>query len=274
MTRPAGFIPPRTAHTRYGDFHEGLAKYFDGRWGFINPAGEVVIEPRFNDAEDFSEEFAVVRGSANGLFGYITRRGEMALPYKFYWASSFHEGLAAVQITKGYFGFIDNTGRVICAKKAWIEVNDFSQGRAAVQVEVVNDKVYRGYKERQYGFIDMTGKFVIPPQFDRVGKFMQGRALFGSARGYGFINSEGQVLIEPQFADAKGFTEGLAAVAVTVADEKKLWGFIDLQGQWAIGPQFKNAQSFSGGLAAVNCDEYSRRCQAYIDRQGNVRWQK
>src|SRR5262245_42548212 len=42
------------------DFHDGLASVkIDGRYGYINETGEVVVAPQYNDAEDFSEGFAV-----------------------------------------------------------------------------------------------------------------------------------------------------------------------------------------------------------------------
>jgi len=267
-------IPPFGPFTRFGDFHEGLARYSDHGWGFIDRNGLVVIPAKFYEAGDFSEEFAVVRESETARFGYVNRRGELAIPYRFYWASDFHEGFAAVQITKGFYGFIDNTGKVVFLQKAWLQVSDFSQGRAAVQVEIENNSIYRGYQERKYGFIDSAGKFVIAPRFDRVGNFSQGRALFGSCNGYGFIDSNGNVLIKPHFDNARNFSEGLAAVAVKSTDENEVWGYIDLEGHWIIRPQFRNVQSFSGGLAAVNCDQYGTRCQAYIDRTGSVRWRK
>jgi len=267
-------IPPFGPFTRFGNFHEGLARYSDHGWGFIDRNGLVVIPAKFYEARDFSEEFAVVRTSKTARFGYVSRVGELAIPYRFYWASDFHEGFAAVQFTKGSYGFIDNTGTVVCRRKAWLQVSDFSQGRAAVQVEIENNSIYHGYKERKYGFIDSAGKFVIAPRFDRVGNFSQGRALFGSGNGYGFIDSNGNVLIKPHFDNARNFSEGLAAVGVKSTDENEVWGYIDLEGHWIIRPQFRNVQSFSGGLAAVNCDQYGARCQAYIDRTGSVRWRK
>jgi hypothetical protein len=95
---------------------------------------------------------------------------------------------------------------------------------------------------QKYGFIDRTGKFVIPPRFYRVQKFSEGRALFvQTGKSHGFIDSKGQVVIKPEFIDAKSFSEGLAA---------------------------------EGGLAAVSCDEYGRNCRAYVDTTGKLRWQQ
>lgn len=160
--------------------------------------------------------------------------------------------------------------------KNWLEIDDFSEGVAAVQIEVASDKVYRGYKEYKYGFIDHTGKFVIAPRFDRVGKFAEGRALFfqtGENYGYGFIDKSGEVVIKPEYAEVKSFSEGLAAVAVKTSGDKKIWGYIDRAGKWIIQPQYRYVTSFDGGLAAVDCSEYERNCRIYIDRQGKIRWQ-
>ena len=268
-------IPPMNSYTRYESFHDGLAKYSAHGWGFIDRQGRVVIPARFYEAANFSEGLAAVRASDSSRFGYIKRDGELAIPYSFAWAGDFHDGLAAVAITKGRYGYIDKTGRVILQAPNWFEAGDFSEGLAAVQVEVVNDSVYRGYKDRKYAFIDRTGRFVISPQFDTVGKFSEGLTLFmqtGERHGYGFIDANGRVLVRPEYVDGKSFSEGLAAVAVKSEDEKIRWGYIDKEGHWAIRPQFQNANSFRGGLAAVNCDQYGARCRAYIDKAGSVRW--
>src|SRR5205807_8698158 len=47
-------IPPRNSHTQYDSFHEGLAKYSDSGWGFIDREGRIVIPARFYEASDFS----------------------------------------------------------------------------------------------------------------------------------------------------------------------------------------------------------------------------
>jgi hypothetical protein len=266
-------IPPKTSHTRYGSFHEGLAQHFDRGWGFIDRAGREVIPAKYYEASNFSEGLAFVRLTEKGKYGYINQKGELAITFQFDWASSFHEGLAAVRLSKGKYGFIDKTGKVILHSKKWLDVNDFSEGLASVEIEVADNSVYRGYKDLKRGFIDRQGRFVISPRLDRVQNFSEGRALFfqtGKNHGYGFIDANGQAVIEPEYVDGKKFSEGLAAVAVKSSDDKKLWGYINHEGKWVIQPQFQNVNSFDGGLAGVNCDEYGRDCKAYIDLQGKA----
>ena len=178
-------IPPKNYDTRYSNFHEGLAKYTDGGWGFIDRSGRIVIPARFTEVGDFSEGLAFVAASERQRYGYINKEGQLVIPYRFKYASDFHEGLALVILMNIRYAFIDRTGKIVLQSRTWQGVDRFSEGLAAVWVSVRNNRLYRGYEELKYGFIDRTGKFVIPPQFDRVERFSEGsRAVwtFGARR--------------------------------------------------------------------------------------------
>ena len=281
-------IPPRNYDTNFGTFHEGLAKYTDRGWGFIDPSGRVVIPAKYPMVGDFSEGLAYVSPTGDQRYGYINKLGELVIAPRFKYASDFHEGLAVVILMNIRYAFIDRTGKIVLQSRTWQGVDRFSEGLALVRVSVKNNRLYRGYEELEYGFINRTGAFVIPPQFDRVETFSEGRALFrelvkeaarSREQAYpptnraGFIDATGKVVIKAEYVDAKSFSEGLAAVAVMSSDKKKVWGYIDREGRVMIPPQFESAMPFRGGLAAVNCDNHSRSCKAYIDRQGRIVWQ-
>lgn len=68
----------------------------DGKFGYANEAGEVVIAPKFCDAEPFSEGLARVRQILGGKWGFINEKGTYAFKTKFKQAGDFHEGLARV----------------------------------------------------------------------------------------------------------------------------------------------------------------------------------
>jgi hypothetical protein len=270
-------IPPRNSFTRYGDFHEGLAQYWEQSWGFIDRDGRVAIKAKFYETADFSEGLARVRLTEKGKYGFINKRGQPVVPYQFEWAGDFHDGFAAVKLSKNISGFIDKTGKLILRSKQWREVTDFSEGLAIVIAEVTDDSIYRGYEETKCGFIDRTGKFAIAPRFNVLDKFSEGKAMFfqsGQNYGYGFIDKSGRVVVKPVFTAVKSFSENRAAAAIKSSNDKLIWGYIDPSGEWVIEPKFENANSFDGGLAAVNCDEYGRSCKTYIDREGKIRWQK
>ena len=82
-------------------------------------------------------------------------------------------------------------------------------------------KFYEGlayYKDanKMYGFIDKTGKMVIPCQWRSVGNFSEGLALARGVNGkWGFIDKTGKVVIPCQWERASSFREGLAQMQVS-----------------------------------------------------------
>ena len=85
----------------------------NGRWGYINRTGQVVILPQFEEAAAFSEGLAAVE--ANGKWGFVDENGKLVIEPQFSGAYEFSEGLARVQVggdkygLYGKWGFIDQT---------------------------------------------------------------------------------------------------------------------------------------------------------------------
>ncbi|MHB1000842.1 MAG: WG repeat-containing protein [Armatimonadota bacterium] len=76
------------------------------------------------------------------------------------------------------------------------------------------------------GFVDSSGKFVIPSQFEDAYPFTEDLAAVKIKGKWGFINPGGKIVIEPTFDDVKPFQCGMAYVVK--ADER---GVIDNQGK-------------------------------------------
>lgn len=268
-----------------------------GKFGFINRQGNVVIEAKFDDAENFSEGFAlvsfngmkgfidetgklaivlkdfeVINGFTDGLArgnmtagspytkGYVDKSGKLVIDTKASGACEFSEGLACVQT--GKWGFIDSSGQFVI-KPQFDEVSYFREGLAAVTFW--DDSKASRHKQ---GYLDKTGKVVIKPQYDVAQPFSEGLAAVGVMNGddylFGFIDKAGAMVIKPQFEWTYTFHEGLAAVQVS-----KKWGFVDKSGSMAIGPKFDKAERFSEGLAAVAVGGK----WGYIDKTGKYIWQ-
>jgi len=86
----------------------------NGKWGYIDKTGKIVIDPQFDGAYNFSEGLAAVK--VGDKWGYIDKTGKIVIDPQFYWADSFSEGLALVrvgEIKPGKWGYIDNTGRYV-----------------------------------------------------------------------------------------------------------------------------------------------------------------
>ena len=72
----------------------------DGKWGFIDTEGNVMVDYQFEDALSFGQHLAAVKQGRN--WGYISLRGEMVIEPIFLEACSFSQGSAAVRTADGW----------------------------------------------------------------------------------------------------------------------------------------------------------------------------
>ena len=126
------------------DFSEGLANVGqNGKWGYIDKAGNEVIPIKYDDARYFSEGLAGVK--LNRKWGYIDKTGKEVTPIKYDNVERFSEGLAMVRLNLKC-GYIDKTGKkVIPIKYEW--AGPFQNGKAEVKL---NGK--RGTIDKQGNF--------------------------------------------------------------------------------------------------------------------------
>ena len=157
----------------------------EGKYGYIDRAGRMVIPPQFAWAGDFAGGLAAVRPEKKGLWGFIDETGALFIPARYDLARDFAEGLAAVEIN-GKYGFVDRVGAMLILPQ-FKEVGDFSQGLAAVKID------------GRWGYGDRSGKLVIPSQFDEAGAFSEGLADISLNGKTGYIDARGNQMIPPQF---------------------------------------------------------------------------
>ena len=103
-----------------GGYAQELEKFKeDGKWGFRDVAGNVVVPAKYDEAGDFSEGLAPVmlikENKMLGVvintrpsWGYIDKTGKEVIPLKYTHAESFSGGFARVD-----YDFIDKTGTEI-----------------------------------------------------------------------------------------------------------------------------------------------------------------
>jgi len=246
----------------------------DGKWGYINSRGAIVIEPAYAYAGYFSEGLAIF--SDGERYGYIDKRNQVVIQPTYDGADTFTNGYAAVctgdwESGTALWGFIDTTGTEI-VKPQFLYAESFTpEGRALIWLsrgeEVVN------------GFVNTKGEVFVPEDYEVCSRFSDGLALIRRNGLYGYINADYAIVIPPQYDDAGDFGEGLAYAEKdgekfmidktgkpvasveyafgTFSDglasfrKDDLYGYIDRNGKIAIKPRFAWAKDFRNGLAAV-----------------------
>ncbi|MBS1605240.1 MAG: WG repeat-containing protein [Bacteroidetes bacterium] len=241
-------------------FSEGIARvFYKGKVGCIDTKGNLVIPIQHENILAFSEGLAVV--TINKKDGYINKKGEITIPPIFYQAGLFQNGFAKVQKDMMNAGcFINKDGQTILTKRLGLS-STYSEG-------LINCK-----ENEKWGYMDISGEIVVEPILEYAHPFYEGMAAIQpvslkrkkkrSENLYGFINKTGEMVIPPDYCGADlRFSEGLCAVG------GEGFGFINVTGELVIPYQFYYADHFSEGLACVRNTENGK--YGFINKEGSV----
>lgn len=125
-------------------FSEGLAAFYSYSkrlYGFIDTKGNMVIPPQFSQAQGFSEGLAAVK-TLEGKWGFINKQGKMVLPAIYSTEPSyFQEGLAVIKKKDMTYCYIDTTGNIVFNGLA--DALPFYNGKAFIrkndgQIAIIN----------------------------------------------------------------------------------------------------------------------------------------
>ena len=110
----------------------------------------------------------------------------------------------------------------------------------------------RTEEARLWGFVDESGRVVVPIQYDDVDDFSNGYAAVSVGGRWGFIDVDGRMVVEPRFTRVGRFTaDGIAWAEDPDASDgaEGPVGYIRPDGSWAISPRFDIATAFEEGVA-------------------------
>ena len=263
-----------------------------GKEGYINKDGKVMIQPRFEKAEYFSEGLAAVKVA--GKWGYINRTGDVVIQPRWQdndgWTGAvepFREGLAvvtefaswSVRDDSNYWtykcGYIDRTGRYVIPPRSRQGCGSFKNGTAEVVLDY-DDPEYDNGKTPALYFDTKGNRVNRPADTDCRARyaFSEGLGLGFSVkenRNDGYLNEKCEYAFKlpPEvvaYEPNSEFSNGLA-IAYKKIEGKELFGFIDREGKIAIPFQFFGAAPFSDGLAAVQKEEHE---YSYVNTRGET----
>lgn len=250
----------------------------NGKWGYINHAGELIVSAEFDSVGDFRDTFAALvkrdgkLGCLDGVscsllvpveFDFIQgpRSGHFVARSGGQWGvvgwnrrfvpvpeadsiAPFAE--SAARFRQGnLWGYLDHSGHVLIAAK-YVHAGDFEFMSHTVQERFLLAPVQDGDK---WGLITLKDSLAVPFQFDSVSHSSRGRLAVKIGGLWGYADSSGAVVIPPvydavtdfdyDYFPAYGFGEAVAAVC-----QAGRWGCINVWNRERVSLQY-------GGLGRV-----------------------
>lgn len=264
------------SETLYAQTYVAQVKMSNGKWGYINIAGDMIVPAKFDKCFPFSCNLAAIYDNVTSQFYFINSKGEQIhiqgesgstepAIYKIkdtYLYTSlfsdyvfgdvrFSDGLIPVKNMK--WGYINDSGKV-SIPFLYSDVTDFNGGYATA------------YRKTKFVILDVHGKEtpINIPELKDVSYFSEGLASFETFDAQkGYVDTKGNIVISATFKSVGNFHGG-AAWAKT--QDGKV-GFITKSGAWLVKPVFAAAHDFDpeSGLALVKFEDGKWE---YIDASG------
>ncbi len=271
-------------------FKEGFAAVkVNGKWGFINEKGIMVIQPRYSQVNDFFSGMCIVEYSEKGksMTAAIDTTGKLRFAFekdkKFSIIYDFYEPGIALAIDTDYREYaIDPDGNIVLQGLAELGERGgpldpcFSFGEktklcvmACIDKEIYNETGNTSEATR-FGAFDKKGRWILKPVyksadevFERISSFYPDGScilLSDSATGkYGFKSNKNIWIIKAVYDYAYSFLDDAAVVI-----RNKKYGLIDKSGMWIVKPEFDNL--WENGTGAYQAEKDGK--YGIIDKTG------
>lgn len=251
-----------------------------GKYGFLNKKGDIVIKPQFEDAKGFYDGLAPVKSGGNfdDKWGYIDINGNYVIDEKFSFAGLFSDGYAISSIIEfskmdedGGFGisinpFIINRKGYIVGEPlnpAYTPMSMFEEGVTIMKGQ------FMGIDLGTYKYLDTLGNIYPDFELNEIKEYSNGYSpLKTQENKWVFVNKD-LIIVSEEYEDARIFSDGYAAVK-----KNNKWGYVDTSFKVKIPFRYDDCRSFHNGLAKFKMKNMASIIEGYINKQGDVVWQK
>lgn len=231
----------------------------NGKYGYVDQNGKEWIEGKYDAAEEFAEDLAVVK--MGNYFGYIDRTGEIVIPLNYTDAQSFSGGRAKVAKDHLY-GYIDtdNAEIIPCI---YTDIRPFTSTLAFA------------YLGKKVGIIDYAGKVLVPVKYDGITQINEGLYAVNIGIQYGFLNGQWNEILPCRYGYNITQTQsGNELISlrtqfdphpISFSGQKNKYGLMDMSGNVLAECKYEKMGSFANSdLAYVILNEKI----GYINTEG------
>ncbi|HAS41114.1 MAG TPA: hypothetical protein DCS93_11580 [Microscillaceae bacterium] len=283
---------------RVESFYDGRARIIkEGKRGFIDKTGKVVIPTQYDKARDFVNGLAIVE--KNGKVGGIDTTGKLVIPLEFealdrdQFESSLQKKFFVIRKGKKYglihyasqkitippiydailyrYNLFDGSDLMQVQKNGKLGLIQVSTGKVILPLKYHKLWVKKRFtwcfkNEYLIGLFDnRSQKMVLPLKYTRIGSIRGYPNLFMTERfgqtGYGLANSLGDVIAPAQY----NYISTREGVPIKMTKNGR-YGFLSKTGEEIVPPAYQDTQKFLGGFAAVK----QRNQWGFIDTTGKV----
>lgn len=148
------------------------------KWGFVDIAGNVRVEPAYEWTENYSEELALVGIGDEAV--YIDKRGKLLTEKRFEDGLPFRNGFAVVEVD-GLQGVINRLGQWH-VRPLYDVCGEYAEGFFFVE------------QNGLFGYLDRAGNLAIPMDYDAASDFVNGRAMVKKDGLWAYIDTLGKAV--------------------------------------------------------------------------------
>ena len=185
---------------------------------------------------------AQYQNASEKTYGVINNENKIVVPlaYKSI-LNSGEKSIFIIKDGKDEAGLFSVSAKKVIVEPQFFEIESFSEGLAVVKKR----KADYGFA---WGAIDVSGKIIIPVEYDYLGSLSEGLMNFQQDKKMGFLDKTNKIIIPAMYYNFSAFSDGLAAVQIS---ENGKYGYIDKDNKLVIAAQYEDADPFYGGFAAV-----------------------
>lgn len=153
----------------------------------------LIIKVKYEGRDDDGDEIY--------KYGLADKNGREIIGFDYDLITTFQNNLSGVK-QGDKFGIINNQGKIVAPVIYESILKYFTEGMIGLK------------KNGFWGFIDYTGKEMIPFKFEQVSKFSDGLAWFKESDKYGYIDKSGKIIIAATYDKPGLFEDGVAYVTL------------------------------------------------------------
>ncbi|MDP4170803.1 MAG: WG repeat-containing protein, partial [Bacillota bacterium] len=175
------------------DFIEGKAivKFKKGEFGLINLTGKMLYSYTYSNVDHFGDGMLSFQKESNGKYGYMDEQGHILISPMFSWAEPFINGRAIVNMADDYknlYGVIDKRGHFV-VKANYQSITNLRENRLAIGKAIDPDRPYLGLK---YALADTDGHMLTGFLYNHISEYKDGFASASNNHYTFFIDRNGK----------------------------------------------------------------------------------